>query len=90
MPRVVIGLVATNIGKFAGKGIHRCQIFHILLTVEGFHGETFVGSPYHFLLIIRTLEVHLNLLAPLLGRGSSKIREKLFFVICHFVFNELL
>ena len=83
VPLVVGGLVAAQVGELAGKGVGVGQLVHVLLAVERFHGETFVGSPNHLLLIVCSLEVNLNLVAPFLAAWGSEIREKFFFAICH-------
>ena len=84
VPFVTRSLVAANIGELTGQGVNGGQFVHVFLAVERFHGESFVGSPNHLFLIVCSLEVYLNLLAPFLGAGGGKIRKKFFFIICHF------
>ena len=66
IPYVVVLLVAANEGELARKGVDGGQLVHVFLQVERLHGETFVGSPDHFLLVVSALEVYLNLVAPFL------------------------
>ena len=83
MPGIVSGLVATYVGELARQGVHQREFVHILLAVERFHTEPLIGPPHHFLLIIGTLEVNLNLVPPFLGGRGREIRKQFFFVICH-------
>ena len=86
-PLVVVLLVASDVRELARQGIHRCQLIDILLTIKRLHGETFVGSPYHFLLVVSALEVYLNLVAPFLAGRGGEVREEFFFTICHSKLN---
>ena len=91
VPLVVVLLVATDEGEFAGQRIDGSQLVHVLLQIERLHGETFVGSPHHFLLVVSALEVNLNLVAPFLAGRGGEVREEFFFTICHskFEFKKL-
>lgn len=74
-PLVVGGFVAAHIRELAGQGVHCGQLVHIFLAVERLHAEAFVRSPDHLFLIVGTLEVYLNFVAPFLTRGRSEIGE---------------
>ena len=86
-PAVVGLLVTAHVGELARQGVHGGQLVHILLAIERLHGESFVGSPHHLFLIIRTLEVHLNLVAPFLTRGGCEVRKEFLFTFCHDFFG---
>ena len=89
IPFVVGGFVAAHVGELTGEGVDKRQLIYIFLQVEGLHAEAFVGSPHHFLLIVRTLEVHLNLVAPFLTARGGKVRKEFFFTICHNVYKNI-
>ena len=82
-PEVVVLLVTTDEWEFTWQGIDSLEILQVLAAVERLHVEAFVGSPNQFLLEVRTLEVHLNLVQPLLCGGRLKLREEFFFHVSH-------
>ena len=83
VPLIVVLLVAAHEGELARKGVDGGQLVHVFLQIERLHGETFVGSPNHFLLVVSALEIDLNLVAPFLAGGGGEVREEFFFTICH-------
>ena len=72
VPAVVVFLVASQVGKLAGQGVGLRHAFEIFAAVKRFHVEPFVGPPHHFLLIVRSLQIHLDFVHPFLAGKSSK------------------
>ena len=82
-PAVVVFLVASQVGEFAGQGIGSLQSLQVFPAVKGLYFKAFVGFPNEFLLKVRAFQVDGNFLHPRIGRDGRKVREEFFIDICH-------
>ena len=60
IPVVVTGFRATRIGELVRHGLEIVQVLQIFSALIGAYLETFIGSPYEFLLVISAFEVFID------------------------------
>ena len=83
IPQIVVFLVSTNEWEFVWHGIRSLQFLYVLTAVERLHTKAFICLPYQAFLEIRTLEVNLDFVKPLLGGRRRKLGKEFLFVISH-------
>lgn len=75
---------APHVGENPGFGAEELQSGEVFSPVVGTDVETFRRFPHQFTLVVRTFEVGLDYLLPLLGRNRRKFGKQLFtFGSCH-------
>ena len=80
----VVGAGAPHVGENPGFGAEELQSGEVFSPVVGTDVETFRRFPHQFTLVVRTFEVGLDYLLPLLGRNRRKFGKQLFtFGSCH-------
>ena len=83
IPQIIVFLVSTNEWEFVWHGIRSLQFLYVLTAVERLHTKAFICLPYQAFLEIRTLEVNLDFVKPLLGGRCRKLGKEFLFVISH-------